>query len=248
MLPLDAIAHSGRWRPRHPAEKAFLGLGLLGCAVVLPPWPGALIIGAVALGLLLGPAGMSVAQIWHAARVPLGFVTIGSLPLLVAVGGTPWIRYEPTGLPLATALAGRSSAALACLLLFAATTPLSDVMPRLGRLGVPPAVIEVVALVYRLLFLLFDSLRAVREAQAGRLGFRTWATTYRSLAGQGGAVFVRAFDRAHRLEQGLALRGYTGSLRVQVRERPVSRSFVAATAVLLVAVVVTTLALRAVLP
>jgi cobalt/nickel transport system permease protein len=202
----------------------------------------------VALGLLLGPAGMTPAQIWHAARVPLGFVTVGSLPLLVAVGGTPRIRYEPAGLPLAAGLAGRSSAALACLLLFAATTPLSDVMPRLARLGVPAAVTEVVALVYRMLFLLLDSLRGVREAQAGRLGFRTWVTTYRSLAGQGGAVFLRAFDRARRLEQGLALRGYTGSLRVQVPERPVSRPFVAATAALLIAVVATTLALRAVLP
>ncbi|HXV94501.1 MAG TPA: CbiQ family ECF transporter T component, partial [Pseudonocardia sp.] len=71
--------------------------------------------------------------------------------------------------------------------------------------------------------------------------------TYRSLAGQGGAVFVRAFDRARRLEQGLALRGYTGSLHVQVREQPVSRPFVAATAVLLGGVVAATLVLRGVL-
>ncbi|HXV93978.1 MAG TPA: CbiQ family ECF transporter T component, partial [Pseudonocardia sp.] len=167
MLPLDVIAHSSPWRARHPGEKAFLAFGLLACAVVFPPWPGAPVVGAVALVLLLGPAGVTPARLWHAARVPLGFVTVGAAPLLVAVGGTPWIRYDPAGPPLAAGLAARSCAALACLLLFAATTPLSDVLPRLHRLGVPPAVTEVVALVYRMLFLLLDAVRAVREAQAG---------------------------------------------------------------------------------
>ncbi len=92
-------------------------------------------------------------------------------------------------------------------------------------------------MIYRLLFLLLDTIAGVREAQAGRLGFRTWRTTYRSVAGQSGAVFVGSFDRARRLEQGLALRGYTGSLRVQVEARPVSWRFLAVTAVVLAGVV-----------
>jgi cobalt/nickel transport system permease protein len=108
---------------------------------------------------------------------------------------------------------------------------------------VPPAVTEIAALIYRLLFLLLDTITTVREAQAGRLGFRTWRTTYRSVAGQAGAVFVGSFDRARRLEQGLALRGYTGSLRVQVEARPVSRPFLAGMAALLTAVVALTLVL-----
>ncbi|WP_214371268.1 cobalt ECF transporter T component CbiQ [Pseudonocardia sp. H11422] len=246
MLPMDAVAYTNRWRLRHPAEKAFLSLGLLTCAVALPPWPGALVVGVVAAVLLLGPAGVAPWQAWRAMKVPLGFVTVGSLPLLVAIGGSPWIRYEPTGLPTALQLAARATAALLCLLLFAATTPLADTLPRLNRLGVPPAITEVAALIYRMLFLLLESVRTVREAQASRLGFRTWATSYRSLAGQGGAIFVRAFERARRMEEGLALRGYTGSLRVEVEERPVSRPFVVATAILLVAVVAGTLTLRGV--
>lgn len=244
MLALDAVAYTNRWRPRHPGEKAFLSLGLLVAAVALPPWPGAALTGVVALVLLLGPAGVRPGQLWRAARVPLGFVVTGSIPLLLAVGGSPWVRWDPTGLPRAAELAGRAVAALLCLLLFATTTPLADALPRLTRIGVPPAVTEVAALMYRMLFLLLDSARAVREAQAGRLGFRTWATTYRSVAGQGGAIFVRAFDRARRMEEGLALRGYTGSLTVQVEQRAVSRPFIVATALLLAGVVAATLLLR----
>jgi cobalt/nickel transport system permease protein len=247
MHALDAVAYASPWRSRHPAEKAALAFGLLACAVVLPPWPGAAVVGGTALVLLLGPARLTVAQVLRVVRVPAVFIAVGSVPLLVAVGGSPVIRYEPGGVALAVELAARAAAALLCLILFATTTPLADTLPRLNRIGVPPAVTEIAALVYRMLFLLLDTVSTVREAQANRLGFRTWRTTYRSLAGQGGAIFVGAFDRARRMEQGLALRGYTGSLAVQVEERAVSRPFLAGTAALLVGVVAVTLALRAVL-
>jgi cobalt/nickel transport system permease protein len=247
MLALDTAAYASPWRHRHPGEKALLALGLLGCAVTLPPWPGAPIVGAVAAAALLGPAGLRPATLARAARTPLLFVATGSLPLLVTVAGPTSLRWNPAGPAAAAALAGRSVAALLCLLLFAATTPLADVLPRLTRLGVPAAVTEVAALTYRMLFALLDAARAVREAQAARLGYRSWRTTYRSLAGQGAAIFVRAFDRARRLEEGLALRGYDGSLRVRVETLPLSPRFVAATLALLAAVVGGAHAARAVL-
>lgn len=240
MHALDALAHANPWRRRHPAEKAVLALGLLGCAVALPPWPGAALVGAAALAVLLGPVALRPPQLLRAVRAPLVFVAVGAVPLLVAVGGDPLVRLDPAGLAPAAALTGRATAALLCLVLFAVTTPLSDLLPRLERVGVPPAVTEIAALIYRLLFLLLDTVTTVRAAQAGRLGFRTWRTTYRSVAGQGGAIFLGAFDRARRLEQGLALRGYTGSLKVQVPEVSVSRPFVAGSLVLLVGIVAAT--------
>ncbi|RTL71047.1 MAG: cobalt ECF transporter T component CbiQ [Pseudonocardiaceae bacterium] len=243
MLPLDAAAYTNRWRTRHPGEKALLSLGLLVLAVALPTWPGAAIVGVAALVLVLGPAGLAPRVLWRAVRVPLGFVVTGMLPLLVAVGGQPWIQWDPTGWPRALELGGRAVAALLCLLLFAATTPLADLLPRLEKLGVPPAVTEIASLMYRMLFLLLESIRVIRDAQAGRLGFRTWPTTFRSLTGQGAAIFVRAFDRARRLEHGLASRGYNGSLHVLVPARPVSAPFLIATTALLAAIVTSTLLL-----
>lgn len=243
MHALDALAHTGPWRRRHPAEKAVLALGLLACAVALPPWPGALVVGVAATALLLGGARLRPGQLLRAVRAPLVFVLVGAVPLLFSFGGPTLVHLDPGGAGPALALAGRATAALLCLVLFAATTPLADTLPRLERLGVPAAVVEIAALIYRLLFLLLDTITTVREAQAGRLGFRNWRTSYRSVAGQAGAVFVGAFDRARRLEQGLALRGYTGSLRVEVAQRPVSRPFLAGTAALLAAVVAVTLVL-----
>ncbi|THA26588.1 cobalt ECF transporter T component CbiQ [Streptomyces sp. RKND-216] len=249
MLPIDAAAHSSRWRHRHPLEKALLGLGLTVLAISLPPWPGAPLVAAATLAVLLGPAGVAGRALWRAFRVPLGFCVTGAVPLLFQLGGAgggpvPWLSLAPDGAVRAGELLARTSAASLGLLLFAFTTPVSDVVPRLVRAGVPPAVVDVALVMYRMSFLLLDSVRRVRQAQAARLGHTTRAAAWRSLAGLASTAFVRAFERAQRLHTGLAGRGYDGTLRVLVPPARLSPRFLTATALLLAGLAVLTLTLR----
>ncbi|PWS48620.1 cobalt ECF transporter T component CbiQ, partial [Streptomyces sp. FT05W] len=65
-----------------------------------------------------------------------------------------------------------------------------------------------------------------------------------SLAGLGATAFVRAFDRAARLQTGLAGRGYDGTLRVLVPEARVSARFVALSVLLLAVLTILTFALE----
>ncbi|WP_030607022.1 cobalt ECF transporter T component CbiQ [Streptomyces sclerotialus] len=234
MLPIDATAHSSRWRRRHPVDKAVLGLGLTVLAISLPPWPGAALVLLTALGVLLGPAGVPVRRLWRAYRVPLGFCVTGALTLLVQIGGPDgFVTLADGGPARAGGLLLRTSAASLGVLLFAFTTPMSDLLPRLVKAGVPAAVVDVALVTYRMSFLLLDSVRRIREAQAARLGHTTRAATWRSLGGLGATAFVRAFDRAARLQTGLAGRGYDGTLRVLVPEARVSVRFTAVSAALL---------------
>ncbi|MFJ4693785.1 cobalt ECF transporter T component CbiQ [Streptomyces sp. NPDC088766] len=245
MLPIDAAAHSSRWRHRHPVDKAVLGLGLTLLAISLPPWPGAALVLVTALTLLLGPAGVPPRRLWRAYRVPLGFCATGALTLLFQVGGPDGFVSLADGGPVrAGELMLRTSAASLGVLLFAFTTPMSDLLPRLVRAGVPAPVVDVALVTYRMSFLLLDSMRRIREAQAARLGHTGRAAEWRSLAGLGATAFVRAFDRAARLQAGLAGRGYEGTLRVLVPEARVSARFTVAAAALLAALAALTLVLE----
>ncbi|MFF4292392.1 cobalt ECF transporter T component CbiQ [Streptomyces vinaceus] len=245
MLPIDVAAHGSRWRRRHPLEKALLGLGLTVTAVCLPPWPGGPLVAAATLAVLLGPAGVAGRQLWRAFRIPLGFCFTGALPLLVAVGGPAGIvSLAPDGPRHAADLLLRTSAASLGVLLFAFTTPVSDVLPRLVRAGVPAPVVDVALVMYRIGFLLLDSMAQVRRAQAARLGGSGRAAVWRSLAGLAATSFVRAFDRAARLQEGLAGRGYDGALRVLVPEAALSWRFLAASGALLAALITLTLTLK----
>lgn len=245
MLPIDVAAHGSRWRRRHPAEKAALGFGLTLCAVSLPPWPGAVLVAAVAVAVLLGPAGVAPRRLWRAWRLPLGFCVTGAVPLLLQVGGPDGlVALAPGGPAHAGRLLLRTSAASLGLLVFAFTTPVSDVLPRLVRAGVPAPVVDVALVMYRIGFLLLDAVARIRQAQAARLGTMSRAAAWRSAAGLGATAFVRAFDRAARLQAGLAGRGYDGTLRVLVPDARVDRRFLAATAALLAALVALTLVLE----
>jgi cobalt/nickel transport system permease protein len=90
-------------------------------------------------------------------------------------------------------------------------------------------VVEVASVVYRLLFVLLESLHTIREAQTGRMGYSTVRRSYRSSGTLAAAVLTRSWDRARRLQEGLAGRGLETGLRVLPEALPSSRLFLGGT-------------------
>lgn len=241
MLAVDTAAWSSPWRHRHPADLVLLCAALLACVLLLPVWPAAPLVALAVLALGLGPARVPARLLVRAARAPLAFVALAGASVAVTLepGLPPGLAVTPASLRDAAEVVLRALAGTSVVLLLAATTPLAELLPRLRRLGVPAAVVEVASLVYRMLFLLLDSARTTREAQAGRLGYCDTRTAFRSLGSLGAAVLVRAFERARRLEVGLAGRGYDGELPVVLDDRRPSLPFLAAGALGVALLVVT---------
>ncbi|MEI4271789.1 cobalt ECF transporter T component CbiQ [Klenkia sp. LSe6-5] len=229
-LALDDAAWASAWRPRAVGDKLLLTLGLVLCALVLPVWPGSLLVGLTAVALALGPARVPGRVFARAVRLPLAFVVIGALTAVVQVSGAG-IGWAPGAAGTGGALVGHALAGGAAVMLLATTTPVSDLLPALRRARVPAAVVEVASVTYRLLFVLLDSLRTIREAQAARLGHTSVRRGLRSSGLLAAAVLTRSWDRARRLQEGLAGRGMTTDLRVLPEVLPSSRSFVVATVV-----------------
>ncbi|MCV2491018.1 cobalt ECF transporter T component CbiQ [Geodermatophilus sp. YIM 151500] len=227
-LAIDDAAWASAWRRRSPADKLLLCGGLVGCALVLPAWPGSVLVALAAVVLALGPARVPARTFARAVRWPLAFVVVGALTAVVTVdgGGLGWTPDAPAR---AGSLVGHAVAGGAAVLLLATTTPMSDLLPALQRLRVPAAVTEVASVTYRLLFLLLDGLRTIREAQAARMGHSSTRRSLRSSGVLAAAVLTRSWDRARRLQEGLAGRGMETGLRVLPEALPSSRRFVAAT-------------------
>lgn len=242
-LAVDDAAWRSAWRVRSPVDKLLLCAGLVLCALVLPPWPGALLVGATAVGLALGPARVPAGTFLRAVRWPMAFLAVGALTAVVTLdGGVP--GWAPDAAARAGNLVGRALAGTAAVLLLATTTPMSDLLPALRRLRVPDAVVEIASVTYRMLFLLLAALGSVREAQTARMGWSSAGRSYRSAGVLAAAVLTRSWDRAHRMHEGLAGRGMETGLRVLPEARPTSPVFVAGAAVLLTAIVAVTLAVR----
>lgn len=221
MSPIDRAAHLNRWRCRSLTEKAVLALGMLLLATLLPPYPVAGVVAAVMTAAALLGARVPV-RVWLACAVgPLGFLLAGVVSLVVQVdsGG---LGLAPGGLAAAAGLAARSLAGLTCLLFLALTTPATDLMAGLRRLGLPAEITEVALLMYRFLFLLAETAMTMDAAQAARLGHVGARRHLSSLGVLIANLLPRALDRARRLEVGLAARGWEGEMRVLTRRPTVS--------------------------
>ena len=95
----------------------------------------------------------------------------------------------------------------------ACSTPMIDLLSSLRRTRIPDALIEIAALIYRFSFGLLESAGAVHQAQEARLGYATRSAAMRSASMGVAVLFLRSWDRARRLEAGLAGRGYEDALR-----------------------------------
>lgn len=226
-LAVDDAAWASAWRLRSPADKLLLSVGLVLCALLLPVWPGSLLVGLAAVVLALGPARVPARTFGRAVRLPLTFIVLGALTAVVEVGDG--IGWAPDAAARAGGLVGHAVAGSAAVLLLATTTPMSDLLPALARLRVPAAVIEVASVTYRMLFVLLTSLSTIREAQTARMGHASIRSSYRSSGMLAAAVLTRSWDRARRLQDGLAGRGMEAGLRVLPEALPSSRRFVAGT-------------------
>jgi cobalt/nickel transport system permease protein len=235
-LAVDDAAWSSAWRRRSPGDKLLLCLGLIVCALVLPAWPGSLLVGLTAVVLALGPARVPARTFGRAVRLPLAFIVVGALTAVVQVGAGG-LGWAPDAGARAGSLVGHALAGSAAVMLLATTTPMSDLLPALRRLRVPEAVVEVASVVYRLLFVLLESLRTIREAQTARMGYSSLRRSYRSSGALAAAVLTRSWDRARRMQEGLAGRGMETGLRVLPEVLPSSRAFLAASALGLAGIV-----------
>jgi cobalt/nickel transport system permease protein len=227
-LAVDDAAWASAWRRRAPGDKLLLCGGLVVIALVLPAWPGSVLVGVAAVVLALGPARVPARTFGRAVRWPLAFVAVGAVTAVVEIGGDG-LGWAPDAATRAGSLVGHALAGGAAVLLLATTTPMSDLLPALRRARVPEAVVEVASVVYRLLFVLLDSLHTIREAQTARMGYSSLRRSYRSSGSLAAAVLICSWDRARRLQDGLAGRGMETGLRVLPETLPSSAAFLAAT-------------------
>jgi len=210
MSHLDSVAQVNQWRTKSLIEKSILALGMVVLVLALSPFPTAVMVFIVMVTATLWGAKVPVRLWLTGIAAPLGFLAAGIVP----------VAFDSPALALGIAM--RSIASVSCLVFLAMTTPATDVVRGLRRIGLPSEVSDIALLVYRLLFLFADTASAMNSAQAARLGTVGARRRLNSLGLLLANLLPRAFARAHRMEVGLMARGWHGEMRVLSPSYPVS--------------------------
>lgn len=145
---------------------------------------------------------------------------IGALIIaLITKGGAVLFSFHILGLGLSITEEGlqrglqvflRALAGAAVMLFFATSTPIPHFASALRQLRVPSYITELVILVYRYSFLLFEQLEVLYTAAQCRVGFRGAKNKLRTTAQLAVGLFIRSLEVAERSQIALYCRNFKG--------------------------------------
>jgi cobalt/nickel transport system permease protein len=144
------------------------------------------------------------APLWATSMVVLGFgFGFGETPLF-AVGGAVFYRE---GLLQGLQAGLRVLAEISWIAALMLTTPFTEILAGLRWFRVPSLLVDLLSSMYRYVFLLFDEYSAMRAAARSRGGSQNWRSAMATMGLILAQVFLRALDRAERVDQAMRVRG-----------------------------------------
>lgn len=171
------------------------------------------LLGLTSLFLLSGLPALAInivgQQDANGAIYPVSSDFWGGLKL-----GEWYVYLSHQGISAAVAVAVRSLACVSCLFFLLLTTPFVELLQLFRRLGLSELLIELLLLMYRFLFILWQTAYDLKIAQQTRGGDRTWARKMSSVSLLVGQLFKRTFKHYRQFSLGVAARGFTGEFKV----------------------------------
>ncbi len=138
-------------------------------------------------------------------------------------GTTPAFKFELAGFTVVAYQEGirhglllmmRVVAGMSIMLLLIATTTVEQLILAASWFRLPHALIEIMTIAYRYIFVFIEETDRLQKAQKLRLGHIGWHRKMKSLGVLGGMTIIRAFEKSERLYQSMRSRGYRGQIVV----------------------------------
>jgi cobalt/nickel transport system permease protein len=226
MICIDKYAYISKLRGEDPALKCLFAVATLGVCLWADSMAISLFIIAFMGWAVIRKGGIPLLFYGKLLLVPLSFLVLGVLTIAVSVAAGPqefMLSFTVSGVTVGLSVAGLQKAAslffkalgsVSCLYFLSLTTPMVELLSVLRKLKVPKLMVELMGLVYRLIFILMDMAETMYTAQSARLGYATIESGYRSLSGLASSLFIRSYKRAHDLHSALEARGYNGQINV----------------------------------
>jgi cobalt/nickel transport system permease protein len=240
----EDVAARGGFLQRRDPRVVVLALFALALATMLSRTPAVLVaLGGLTVVLARRSSVPLRRLLARSSVVPL-VSALAVLPQAVLMPGDvlvelPLVAVTTAGAAYVATFTLRVGVGVALLSLLVLTTPFSAVVAAMDDLGVPTALVWVVAVTYRYLFLFFDELRRLVLARNSRTtgdgGVRSGWRDARNLAG---TFLLRTLDRGERVGRGMRARGGARAPAPYRRHRSVDRRdwLLAATALAALAV------------
>lgn len=231
MLLIDKLSYRSKLRYVNASEKLMYAvLTLILCILSRSVRVAALVF--VINGILtVGKGGIPLSRYIRLLMIPTAFLIAGTAAIVINISKVPmdafalelgewYITGSVEGLYLALELCATAFSSVTCLYFLSLNTVMTDILDALRKLHFPALLTELMLLVYRFIFVLFQTASAITVSQQARLGNRDFKTRVRSFGAMGSALFILALKRSNMLYDAMESRCYDGNIRVLTRMQP----------------------------
>lgn len=237
MIYIDNCAYNNLLKDNHPIEKMLFALLTMIVCLSSPTIVVPILVLILMSYMIIKKAGIPGKFYFHMMLIPFSFIVLGLISIVLGVINNPAeavislnlfdynIGITKLGLEQAKLLFFRSFGTISCLYFLALTTPIIDIASVLRKLKLPEIYIELMILIYRVIFILITIVGRTYNAQAARLGYSSIKNQYRSLGFLVSSLFVHAYSKTNNLFVALESRCYTGTLNVLEKEYILNRKY-----------------------
>jgi len=231
---LEDIAQKNGLREVNAYLKLAAGLGAILLCLLSTSYIAPLFIALLLTGAILMLARVDAKTYTELFMVPLWFA-IMSVAGIILISGGQGVFWSWDLLPGFSLSITRESinqgmlvfcrvvGGMSAMIFIALTTPMTDIFIVFRQCRVPEVVIDLMMIIYRTIFILFDQVIQIYHAQLMRLGYSTWPESIHSFASLCGAAFIASWDAGEDLIRAMDARCYDGKFALLGESRPVER-------------------------
>lgn len=238
MLLIDKLSYQSKLRYVNASEKLVYALLTLVLCVLSRSVKVAVLVFAVNGVLTVGKGGIPLFRYIKLLMIPLAFLAAGTAAVMINVSRTPmdafalpagewYITGSCEGIRRGLRLCVTALSAVSSLYFLSLNTVMTDILCACRKLHFPSLLTELMLLIYRFIFVLFETASSITVSQQSRLGNRSFKTRIRSFGKLGSSLFILALKRSGALYDAMESRCYDGSIRVLSREQPAKEGEIA---------------------
>ncbi len=218
---LDCVAQDSAFRHINPATKLILAIGSLILCLISPAPLVPFFSGVVLSFVLILPARIPPLFYGKLLAGPAVFTGISVAILLFLTGGgeTIWSLSLMPGVMLAISEGGIHQAVLILSRVFGCsislfflilTTPMTDLFSCMKKVRIPVELIDLMMIIYRYIFIIYDLATEIWLSQVMRLGYRRPVESVRSFSMLCGTLFISSWNAGEDLIHAMDCRCYNG--------------------------------------
>ncbi len=144
--------------------------------------------------------------------VPLIFILTALIPVIFSIGPSfiSSFNYSETGFKKAVIIGVKSIASVSLFFFLILTTPVVQLNRVFKRLKISPLLCELIILIYRYIFLFFETASIIHLSQKSRMGYSNFKNSLKSTGQLVSSLFVKSFSHSKAAYNALRGRGFHG--------------------------------------